>query len=205
VECVQSVIYHDPDRSRRDSASEKDEVELRRTSQSKADRPSPGALSRPNPRPGAGFKKVSVPSCHCSIAKLDHTSVNTCIRIGRGHLAVCTIDAYVFGAVQFQSRAVRCTAMEIDTAPANAGAIDARSSVRSCLTCSKAKAKCVRRHGDEICERCVKFRSHFARGYRRYDASEGVNAVARRLRFPTLDSQRYAVTGSSPYADSMLT
>ena len=119
-------------------------------------------------------------------------------------LQVCTIDAYVFGAVQFQSRTVRCTAMEIDTAPANAGAIDARSSVRSCLTCSKAKAKCVRRHGDEICERCVKFRSNVARGYRRYDASEGVNAVAGRLRFPTLNFQRNLAMNLPKNADSML-
>ncbi len=166
MECVQSVIYHDQDRSRRDSASGKEEVELRKTSQSKADRPSPGASSRPNPRPGAGFKKVSVPSCHCSIAKLDHTSVNTCMRDRAWTPCKFAQLMLMYSALfQFESRAVRCTAMEIDTAPANAGAIDARSSVRSCLTCSKAKAKCVRRHGDEICERCVKFRSNSARGY----------------------------------------
>ena len=32
--------------------------------------------------------------------------------------------------------------------------MDSKAAARSCTTCSKAKAKCVRRPGQEICERC---------------------------------------------------
>ena len=41
--------------------------------------------------------------------------------------------------------------MEVDsiTAPG----MESKSSVRSCTTCSKAKAKCVKQSGEQICER----------------------------------------------------
>lgn len=44
--------------------------------------------------------------------------------------------------------------MEVDnfTVPAT---MDAKAALRSCTTCSKAKAKCVRKTGEQICERCV--------------------------------------------------
>ena len=42
-------------------------------------------------------------------------------------------------------------AMEVDSVTASG--MDSKSSVRSCTTCSKAKAKCVRQPGYEICER----------------------------------------------------
>ncbi|KAK4954362.1 hypothetical protein LTR10_007793 [Elasticomyces elasticus] len=48
--------------------------------------------------------------------------------------------------------------MEIDSAPVSSGVVDGKLVVRSCTTCSKAKAKCVRQHGDEICERCTRLR-----------------------------------------------
>lgn len=44
-------------------------------------------------------------------------------------------------------------AMELDST--TAAGMDAKSAARSCTTCSKAKAKCVRRPGQAICERCV--------------------------------------------------
>jgi hypothetical protein len=43
--------------------------------------------------------------------------------------------------------------MEVDSV--TAPGMESKSSVRSCTTCSKAKAKCVRRPGEQICERCV--------------------------------------------------
>ena len=36
-----------------------------------------------------------------------------------------------------------------------AAEMDSKTAARSCTTCSKAKAKCVRQPGREICERCV--------------------------------------------------
>lgn len=44
--------------------------------------------------------------------------------------------------------------MEVDK---SADALEPRTTVRSCTTCSKAKAKCVRRPGQEVCERYVGF------------------------------------------------
>lgn len=43
-------------------------------------------------------------------------------------------------------------AMEVDEAP-GADVAESRSAVRSCTTCSKAKAKCVKRPDQQICER----------------------------------------------------
>jgi hypothetical protein len=41
--------------------------------------------------------------------------------------------------------------MEVDST--TAPGMEAKSAVRSCTTCSKAKAKCVRRPGHQSCER----------------------------------------------------
>ncbi len=45
--------------------------------------------------------------------------------------------------------------MEVDSA--TAPGMDAKSASRSCTTCSKAKAKCVKRAGQQVCERYALF------------------------------------------------
>lgn len=46
-------------------------------------------------------------------------------------------------------------AMEVDNRAVSEVAAEGKSSVRSCTTCSKAKAKCVKRPDQQICERYV--------------------------------------------------
>ncbi|KAK5163969.1 uncharacterized protein LTR77_010365 [Saxophila tyrrhenica] len=66
----------------------------------------------------------------------------------------------VIAPIYYQPPEAMQQAMEVEqpTAPGLGGPMDAKSASRSCTTCSKAKAKCVKKAREAVCERCARLR-----------------------------------------------